>query len=120
MLKSNPQIKLRVLVVWEPILASDWFHPSTGTLARVSDPRAMQFWDPKHIVSAELHRSRAAIPGQPEPSCCDHGGVYWDMAILYAPGATWTETLPRPAKMEGPVYKIAENLANELSGAASP
>ena len=96
------------------MLTTDWFHPSTGTLARVSDPRAIQFWDPKHLVSAELRRSRAAIVGQPEPACCDDGGYYWDMAVLYQPGEIWKETLPAATAMEGPVYKIAQDLEHEL------
>jgi hypothetical protein len=96
------------------MLTTDWFHPSTGTLARVSDPRAIQFWDTGHLVSAELRRSRAAISGQPEPACCDDGGFYWDMAILYPPGAMWKDTLPAAAAMEGPVYQIAQNLEHEL------
>ena len=75
----------------------------------------MQFWDPKHLISAELHRSRAAIPGQPQPACCDQAGVYWDMAIVYAPGAQWADTFPPPEKMDGPVYKISAALREKLS-----
>jgi len=83
--------KLRVLVVWEPVLATDWRAPSGSTLARISDRRARQFWDPKHLVSLQLSRIRMAKPGQQEPACCQDEGFYWDEAILYAPKTEWKE-----------------------------
>ena len=42
--------RVRVLVIWEPILATDWKAPSHSTLARIPDRRARQFWDPKHLA----------------------------------------------------------------------
>jgi hypothetical protein len=96
------------------MLKTDFFHPSTGTLARVSDPRARQFWDPQHLVSEELHRSRAAIPGQPEAACCENGGHFWDMAVVYLPGQMWKETLPAATAMEGPVYQVEDELKAQL------
>jgi hypothetical protein len=105
---------MRVLVIWEPILKTDFFHPSTGTLARVSDARVRQFWDPQHLVSEELHHSRAAISGQPDAACCENRGHFWDMAVVYAPGEVWNETLPAAAAMEGPVYQVEDELRTQL------
>ena len=92
------------------MLTTDWFHPSTGTLARVSDPRAMQFWDPKHLVSAELRRSRAAIPGQPEPACCDDGGYYWDMAVLVPARRNLDRNSSAPEQWKAPSTKLRRKI----------
>jgi len=101
--------KLRVLVVWEPMLATDWRAPSGSTLARISDRRARQFWDPKHLVSLQLSRIRMAKPGQQEPACCQDEGFYWDEAILYAPKTEWKE-MPVSTFWNGPVWKIIPSL----------
>jgi len=45
---------IRVFVVWEPVLWTDFGAPSTATLKRISDPRASQYWDKGHIVSCLL------------------------------------------------------------------
>jgi Glyoxalase/Bleomycin resistance protein/Dioxygenase superfamily len=58
-----------VLVVWEPILATDWRQASGSTLGRIADGRARQFWDPKHVVSAELKDRATQTPPQPKPNC---------------------------------------------------
>ena len=47
-----------VFVVWEPILPTDWSKPSTSALARISDGRVRQFWDPNHTLSAVLKKAQ--------------------------------------------------------------
>ena len=76
-----------MLVVWEPILATDWRQASGSTLGRIADGRARQFWDPKHVVSAELKDRATQTPPQPKPNCCIQNGFCWDEAILYLAGA---------------------------------
>jgi hypothetical protein len=53
--------RIRVFVVWEPVLPTDLGAPSTMTLRRVSDLRVSQYWDKEHLVSRLLgerdHRS---------------------------------------------------------------
>ena len=104
---SDP--KLRVLVVWEPMLATDWGSPSQSTLARISDPRATQFWDPKHLVSLELSRIAEAKAARPQLDCCEDKGFFWDDAILYAPHTQWKE-MPVSVFWNGPVWKIIPSL----------
>ena len=99
---------MRVLVVWEPILPTDWRRPSGSTLGRIADGRARQFWDPKHLVAsavAEVARRKQ----EREPSCCMEKGFNWDEAILYAPNAHWKEE-PVSSYWDGPVYKIIPGL----------
>jgi hypothetical protein len=104
---------VRVLVVWEPILATDWRPPSGGTLARIADSRARQFWDPKHVVSLELKDRASQTPSQPKPDCCIQKGFYWDEAILFPAGARWNDAAAS-VFWNGPVVRIVPRLENSL------
>ena len=99
---------MRVLVVWEPILPTDWRPPSGSALGRITDGRARQFWDPKHLVTSEVAEI-AMRKRESAPSCCVEKGFNWDEAILYAPNAHWKEE-PVSAYWDGPVYKIIPGL----------
>jgi hypothetical protein len=104
---------MRVLVVWEPILATDWRAPGTRVLGRIPDRRARQFWDPKHLVAEELARIAKQKPDQPAPECCVRKGFHWDEVALYAPHARWSDA-PTPVYWNGPVYRIAPALEKTL------
>lgn len=82
---ANWNYRKEDLVVWEPMLATDWGSPSGSTLGRISDARARQFWDPKHLVSQDLSRIASAKGAEPKVDCCKDKGFFWDEAILYAP-----------------------------------
>lgn len=116
MLANHQDRKLRVLVVWEPILATDWRPPTSGTLARLSDLRVRQFWDKNHVVSAALSGLAAHNPPQPRPDCCISEGFYWDDAILFPPGARWNETASS-AFWNGPVVKATPAVEKSLDAA---
>jgi hypothetical protein len=47
---------MKILVVWEPMLPTDWGAPTTPVLARISDARATQFWDKDHLVASNKER----------------------------------------------------------------
>lgn len=93
-------------------MPTDWRRPTTGVLARISYPRAMQFWDPHHLVSQELLRSFAqnGISFEGHRS----GGHLWDFAALYAPAPAFNNALPAPAFFGGPVVDITPELENRL------
>jgi hypothetical protein len=107
MLAVHPQWKLRVLVVWEPILPTDWRSPTTGALARISDPRARQFWDPKHLVAQFLRKTAGE---RPPPA----SGYYWDLAAVYAPHARWGGKSV-PAFWNGPVIYSTAGVQQTLT-----
>lgn len=109
---QHPEWKVRVLVVWEPILATDWGAPSGSTLARISDSRARQFWDPNHGVSAGLKKMAMQITPSPRPN--SRKGFYWDMAIVFAAQARW-ENDPAPSFWRGPIFQIIPALQESLS-----
>jgi hypothetical protein len=105
---------MRVLVVWEPILATDWRLPTRSTLARIPDRRVQQFWDPRHLVAGKLNEMASQRPPQPEPGCCMEKGFYWDEAILYAAHAYWKDE-PTSVFWNGPVVRIISELEKALN-----
>lgn len=107
--------KFAVFVVWEPILPTDWTSPSSSTLARISDSRARQFWDPNHLVSQEL-KVATDKHSLLAPNCCFDKGFYWDQAILYGPHTDWNDD-PAPVFWNGPVVKVTPLLENALKSA---
>lgn len=92
---------------------TDWRAPSRSTLARISDRRAQQFWDPKHLVAVQLSHLAEQKSGQPVPECCIEKGFHWDEVALYAPHVRWGDG-PTPVYWNGPVYRIAPGLEKAL------
>jgi hypothetical protein len=115
-LKRNPDPKLRVLVVWEPMLFMDLRAPNEGKLARISDGRVRHFWDPGHLVALELKRRRAARPGQPEPNCCENSGIYWDDALVFPAHTKWKD-VPAAIFWDGTIWRVAPELEKAIQSA---
>jgi hypothetical protein len=99
---------MRVFVVWEPILASDFMAPTTGVLRRIDDPRARHYWDEQHVFASRMKRDAQAP--QPAPSCCEQDGILWDLAAVYPKSARWEDTLPPAIVFDGPVVRITESI----------
>jgi hypothetical protein len=84
---------LRVFVIWEPVLPTDFVAPSTAALARIPDARAAQYWDRKRALSHSLgERNRST--------------VVWDYIAVYAPGTLWQEAPPKPVYSDHPVREV--------------
>ena len=90
LLVKQPDSKLRIFVIWEPVLPTDFGAPSTFTLRRVSDLRASQYWDKDHLVSQLL--------GERDPS-----SVVWDYVAVFGPGKLWNQAPPEPLYSHVPV-----------------
>jgi len=108
-LKREKADKLTVLVVWEPILASDWSRPTRPVLSRISDRRVMQFWDKDHLIAKQLDGQLLTV----QPSCCRHEGVLWDLVAVYPRGVQWGGS--QPVFVDGPVAKVNAALARQLA-----
>jgi hypothetical protein len=81
---------VRVFVIWEPVLPTDFAAPSTAALARIPDARAAQYWDRSRALSHLLgERNRST--------------VVWDYIAVYEPGTLWQDALPKPVYSDGPV-----------------
>ena len=92
-LKQEKSNNVTVLVVWEPILASDWSRPTRPVMARIPDKRVIQFWDKGRLIakqlSAQLHTK--------EPNCCRNSGTLWDLVTHYPAGTKWHTAAPATA-----------------------
>jgi hypothetical protein len=108
-LKQEKSANLAVLVVWEPILASDWSRPTRPVLARIPDRRVVQFWDKDHLVAQQLAQQLSTL----QPSCCHHEGILWDLVAVYPKGVQWGNS--QPTYVDGPVAKMKTELAKQVS-----
>jgi hypothetical protein len=102
-LKRHPGSNVRVFVIWEPILPTDWNKPMSVVLHRLSDTRAIQIWDKQHQVAGPMEES---APDQ-HLGCCKRNGTLWDIIAVYPPGAQWTDSLPASEFFAGPVVRGA-------------
>ncbi len=103
LLLENNGANVRVFVVWEPVLATDFAAPSTAALARIPDVRASQYWDRKRVLSHLLgERNRST--------------VVWDSIAVYAPGTLWQDAPPKPVYSNGPVRDVIGGAKNAIRG----
>ena len=93
LLDEQQERKIRVFVIWEPILPTDVGAPSTMTLRRIADPRASQYWDQEHLVSQSIG---------------EKDGVVWDYVAVYEPGKLWEKAPPEPAYSNVPVVNVLD------------
>ena len=87
---------------------TDWKRPGMGVLGRISDTRVKQFWDEEHLTAKQL--AKDARSPQPQPVCCKHGEILWDLVAVYAPDAVWGDRMPVAAMFNGPVVDLESDL----------
>ncbi len=113
MLKQHSHADVRVFVVWEPVLATDWGKPSSGLTANIEDKRAIHFWDPSRRLSASY-----GGPGKIESLAATREvafkmkDVIWDAAFIYSPGVKWGG---RAEFLAAPVFKFPRDIGLHLS-----
>jgi hypothetical protein len=84
---------VRVFVIWEPVLPTDFVPPSTAALGRIPDARAAQYWDGKRALSHLLGEH-------------NRSSVVWDYIAVYAPGKMWQDAPPKPIYSDNPVRDV--------------
>ena len=92
--EQQPDPKIRVFVIWEPVLPTDLAAPSTMTLKRLSDLRVSQYWDKEHLMSKSIG---------------EEDGVVWDYIAVYPPGKVWEQTPPEPVYSKAPVIHAIDS-----------
>lgn len=114
-----------MLVVWEPVLKTDFAAPLTRVLGLLNDARGTQYWDPGRVVSSDLVRAVNENPGRygredPLPP----GFIAWDVVSIFSKSAHWDRDVPVPAYYGGPVRDVMDDarkaIAREWSASASP
>src|SRR5262245_40715216 len=109
LLAGFPDAPVRLHVVWLPALKTDFAPPLNKVLGLIDDPRAVQYWDPKRIVSADIVRAvneGAARYGFEEELPPDF--IVWDVVAVFDGSARWERDLPPPAYYGGPVIVSIE------------
>lgn len=112
---------MRVLVVWEPVIATDVAPPTTKTLARIHDSRAVQYWDHDRAVSTDIVRAvlasldRYALDEEVHPD-----SIVWDSVAVFPPDARWLADLPIPTYFGYPVADAARDLEKALTATPAP
>jgi hypothetical protein len=92
---------VRVFVIWEPVLVTDFTAPSTAALARIPDLRVSQYWDRKRALSHLLGER-------------DRSNVVWDYFAVYAPGPLWQDAPPKPVYSDHPVRDVISGARNAI------
>jgi hypothetical protein len=111
-LRANARKDLRVFVIWEPVLVTDWGTPSPSLTSYVADPRVMHYWDRGRRLSSILGGAGKlpALAGM-EQVGFRMKDVVWDVALLYPAAAVWGQ----PAKLlVAPVNEYREEIAAAL------
>jgi len=94
------------------MLPTDWFPPTAGVLARISDGRVRQYWDPDHRIAKRVGADAGLSKTKPE--CCEDDGIPWDVAAVYAPDSMWTDRMPPAVFLNGPVVAVADDIAKTV------
>ena len=80
----------------EPVLPTDWSAPPTAALKRISDPRAVQFWDEGRLLSramGEYDKDSMVWDRIPPKPLWDGGPV---LAVIGPARAALTQALATP------------------------
>lgn len=108
-MKQNQRPDLRVFVVWEPVIGTDWGTPSPSLPGMVSDARARHYWDHGRKLSARLGGvAKVETLALKSHLAFRMKDVIWDAALVYPPGAGLDA---RAAVLLAPVVKFQPQLA---------
>lgn len=107
--------RLEILVVWEPILPTDWEMPTNAVLGRLHNSDVVQFWDHDHVVAHAIARELISNPTGPKPRCCGLHRNLWDFAAIYSAGSLWQATPPKAVFADGPVAFVQQSLGRGLA-----
>ena len=85
-LRQRPKAKIKVLVLWSPVLKNDSESRAINASAYLSDGRAEHFWD-LWSFGVRLYTKQLRYP---------KGDIAWDIFVVYKPQLVWIQTAPDP------------------------
>lgn len=110
-LRNALNAKVKVFVIWEPIIFSDLVAPSDSVLRGIPDSRVAQFYDRRHLVSKALQAQMLAhgVAGQ---DYFVKDEYIWDAVAVFPAGVRWESgTVPKPDFVGAPIVEVSERLA---------
>ncbi len=85
-LKKHPEAKLKVLVLWSPVLGGDTKSAAVQVSSYLDDKRVVQFWD-LWKFGMTRYKTDLGYPADQEA---------WDVFIAYGADARWGASPPQP------------------------
>ncbi|HKV40170.1 MAG TPA: hypothetical protein VJX67_13235 [Blastocatellia bacterium] len=84
MLRDINDDRLRVYIVWLPMLPGDSKSWAQTRSDEFSDTRVSYYWDPQRLTGQEWNKALGI------------GRTAWDVYLLYGPNTRWTDKTPAP------------------------
>ncbi|MCO6436877.1 MAG: hypothetical protein J5J06_07305 [Phycisphaerae bacterium] len=79
--------RVKVLVVWTPVLREDDRHAAVKAVEHVADSRAMHFWDPDKSLGLALGETVVLPRGRK---------LAWDVYFVFDARSEWGDKPPEP------------------------
>jgi hypothetical protein len=118
-LADLPKKPLRIFVIWEPVIPTDFAPPSTAVLARIPDLRVAQYYDRSRLLSNLLVKKARETPGYlPGEQGIEEGTILWDCVLVFPPGDRWEESPPRPDFAGATVVEKIDEIRRRLQRGA--
>lgn len=118
LLATYPKANVRVMVIWLPVIMSDWGPPTDEVREPLQDPRVIEFWDPKLWASPRImERATSMARARGEKPAFERDEIAWDLIQLFPPGIAWQDPFPAPTWWTGPVVDDLEPVETLLKEA---
>lgn len=110
-----------ILVIWEPVIATDRRSPGRSVTAPLAFMNAARFWDDGLIASKSIVRTALANPTRiPAGLAITDSFVVWDVVATWPPGVSWTADMPLPDWYGSTVVDAEAELTERLTRIAAP
>ncbi len=99
-LKQIDDPRLRVFIVWQPMLGGDTIMAATRAMGIVPEARATHFWAPTQQVGRTFAKP-LGLKGR---------RIAWDVYLVYSGKSKWGETVPAPDSFR---YQLGRSLPTD-------
>ncbi len=104
---------VKVIVVWERVLITDRPGVRQKSVDRLTDRRAVHFWDPERRVSSAMG-GPVGVAETGAKVMFEMGEVVWDYAAVYPAGERWKDGKAKPAFAGGQVENVIAEVEKAL------
>jgi hypothetical protein len=113
LLKSKPQVDLRIYAVWFNMYPGDARAKWPSSL--LTDSRVAHYWDePKAVGGMYLSQLPAIVNRRAAATRQVFDGALWDAFFLYERGVQWQERLPLPVRWGYPIMATKDEFRQEI------
>jgi hypothetical protein len=113
LLRKQAATPVKVIVVWERVLMTDRRGVRQKAVDKLTDRRAVHFWDPERRVSSAMGGPEG-VAGTGAKVLFEMGEVVWDFAAVYSPGEHWQDGKAKPAFAGGQVENVIAEVEKAL------